>query len=501
MRALPRRVRAHNRVPLATSLTVALTALTALVLLASGGAAFLALHSYLLGEVDMQLAQSAQVADEFIHEHNERRDAHRAYDPALPEGGFVVSREPRGVVTLRGPNAPNLDQSRILELAGQYVPNEPFDTVIDGQEFRLQVVSNPPDTMVIGLSTVGADATLRRLLTVELISGLVALLVVGFGGYLTLRAGLGPLRRLAAGARAVKPVSGREAGRRDSTVDRDEHNLTLRSEGGSAEVADLSAALTAMLDRIEASIAAQAAVDARLRRFVADASHELRTPLASIRGYAELLRRGALPDDEHRGQAAARIEAETARLAALLDDLLLLARLDEGRPLARERVDLVELVTDCLADFAVTAPNRHIQTSLEDDARFVAGDVYRLRQVLVNLLTNVRMHTPATAPVTVSTCRDGESVMIEVVDGGPGIASDLVPLAFDRFARAGDGRSRGPDMTGGTGLGLAIVAGIVAAHGGSVSLASDADGTRVTVTLPAMDATSDCPTTDRALTD
>lgn len=483
--------RTFSRIPLATSLAAALTALTAVVLIAGGGAALLALHSYLFGEVDMQLAQSAQVADEFIHEHNERRDAHRSYDPALPEGGFVVSREPSGVVTLRGPNAPSLDEAQILDLTNRHAPNEPFDEVIDGQEFRLQVVSRPPDTMVIGLSEAGPQATIRRLLTVELISGVAALLVVGFGGYLTLRAGLGPLRRLAAGARAVKPVAGR-----GGETNRDERSLALHPEGGSAEVADLSTALIAMLDRIEASIATQAATDARLRRFVADASHELRTPLASIRGYAELLRRDALPDDEHRGQAAARIEAETTRLAALLDDLLLLARIDEDRPLAFERVDLPELITECLGDFAVTSPARHIETSFEPEACFVAGDVHRLRQVLVNLLTNVRMHTPSTAPVTVSTRRDKASVVIEVADGGPGMATDLLPRAFDRFARAGDGRSRSPEAGGGSGLGLAIVAGIVTAHGGEVSIAGDQSGTRVTVTLPAMDEASRCATKD-----
>jgi two-component system, OmpR family, sensor kinase len=301
-----------------------------------------------------------------------------------------------------------------------------------------------------------ASSTLVRLL---LFIGLATLVIVLLVAWLIVRQGLLPVERIA-------DTAGRIAGG-DLT-----HRTGVAHDG--SEVGRLGAAFDQMLDQVQgaftqqqAALAAKEDSEARLRRFVADASHELRTPVTAIRGYAELYRAGGLSDPAALETAMGRIEGEGQRMSLLVDDLLLLARLDQGRPLRRDPVDLSRVCTDAIADLRAAAPSHPVVAAV-DPGVVVVGDDDRLRQVVGNLLGNVRVHTPADAPVEVvlreTAAPDGDRwAELRVVDHGPGIPPEHASRVFDRFYRADAGRSR---ERGGSGLGLSIVAALVAAHGG-----------------------------------
>jgi two-component system, OmpR family, sensor kinase len=249
------------------------------------------------------------------------------------------------------------------------------------------------------------------------------------------------------------------------------------------EVGQLGAAFNRMLGHVEGALARREASESRLRRFAADASHELRTPLAAIRGYAELARRhpGSLPPEaEH---ALDRVEAESARMSALVEDLLLLARLDAGRPLESRPVDLTRLAIDAASDARAAGPDHRWQLELPEGPVLVPGDEHRLYQVLANLLGNARTHTPAGTTVTVALRRApaGGAAELTVTDDGPGIPGELLPDLFERFVRGDSSRSR---AAGSTGLGLSIVAAVIAAHHGTAGVTSEPGRTRFTITLP-----------------
>jgi two-component system OmpR family sensor kinase len=247
------------------------------------------------------------------------------------------------------------------------------------------------------------------------------------------------------------------------------------------ELGQLGTALNEMLAQIEQSTAVRVASEERMRRFVADAAHELRTPLTSLQGNAELYHQGALGTPEAISRAMSRIESSAGRMGRLVEDLLLLARLDQQRMLEREPVDLVGLAREAAADFADVAPDRPFVQQLEGEA-VVLGDRIRLRQVIDNLLSNAWTHTPTATPVRLSVRRRGQDAELVVADEGPGIPPEAHERVFERFWRADPGRTR---KRGGTGLGLAIVASIVAAHGGTVDLTSTpGQGTAFTVRLP-----------------
>ena len=248
------------------------------------------------------------------------------------------------------------------------------------------------------------------------------------------------------------------------------------------EVGQVGSALNAMLDHVGSSLEARHRSEQQVRQFVADASHELRTPLTTIAGYTELAR--SRPDDRAAADTAlAKVEEESGRMTALVEDLLLLARLDSGRPLASEPVDLTRLLVEAVSDARVLAPDHHWRLSLPESSVEVVGDEPRLHQVVTNLLTNARKYTPAGTTVTVSAHPGGFAVH----DDGPGFPPDLVDKAFERFARGDAARTRagdGPKVGGGYGLGLSLVEAIVTAHGGRVHLRSVPGDTTVTVELP-----------------
>jgi two-component system OmpR family sensor kinase len=247
------------------------------------------------------------------------------------------------------------------------------------------------------------------------------------------------------------------------------------------EVGRLGRALNVMLERIEAAFAERRASEARLRRFVGDASHELRTPLTSIRGYAELFRHGAQERPEDLAKTMRRIEEESTRMGVLVDELLLLARLDQGRPLDREPVDLARVARDAVEDGRAVQPARPIDVVAEGKV-IVQGDDARLRQVAANLITNALEHTPAGTPVHVRVTVDGDEAVLEVADEGPGMSDEDAAKVFDRFFRVDPARAR---ENGGSGLGLSIVAAIVQAHGGRVTVVSaPGAGARFVATIP-----------------
>ena len=268
-------------------------------------------------------------------------------------------------------------------------------------------------------------------------------------------------------------------------------DLTRRVEPADdrTEVGRLGIALNTMLARIEAAFEQRRGSEERLRRFVADASHELRTPLTSIRGYAELFRRGADTRPEDLAKSMSNIESEASRMGVLVDDLLLLARLDQGRPLEREPLDLAAVASDAVESARAIEPDRTIELVADDPVRIV-GDASRLRQVIDNLLDNARVHAPG-SPVRVEVSLDDEEALLRIGDRGPGLDPEVEGRIFERFMRGDPSRSRG---TGGVGLGLSIVQAIVAAHGGEVTASShDEGGTVFEVRLP-VSGPPDAPT-------
>lgn len=361
--------------------------------------------------------------------------------------------------------------------------------------YRVIATTSPDgDLLVTGLSMAEATATIQDYLVVEGLVAAVGIVVAAVAGTALVRRELMPLERVAATATRVSELP----------LDRGEVSLVRVPDADTdptTEVGQVGAALNRMLGHIESALSARHESETQVRQFVADASHELRTPLASIRGYAELVRRlpAGLPDDAVR--AMERVESETRRMTSLVEDMLLLARLDAGRSLDHREVDVVALAIDAVADAHVAGPGHVWHLDLGDEGVragagtagepradepgvvpcMVIGDDHRLRQVLANLLSNARVHTPAGTTVVTSVRSGGDVVTIRVQDDGPGIPDALRDRLFQRFTRGEEGRSRG---AGSTGLGLAIVDAVVAAHGGRLEVDPRAGATSFTVTLP-----------------
>ena len=330
------------------------------------------------------------------------------------------------------------------------------------------------DLLVTGLPTAEINHTIARLVGIEAVVFGAALLLVAVSGAFSVRLAFRPLNRMADTAAQVAdlPLSSGTVSMPARTPESDTHT----------EVGTLSAAFNHMLEHVEASLHRRQASEVRLRRFIADASHELRTPVAVIRGHAELAQRtgGALPEDVQR--SLARITSESERMGHLVDDLLTLARLDSGRPLAREAIDVTRLVLDAVTDAQAAGPDHQWQLDLPDEPVTAVGDEDALRQVLANLLANARTHTPAGTVVLASAnSLNGRGAELVVSDNGPGIPPDVLPAVFERFVRADPTRST---TTGSSGLGLAIVDAIVRSLGGTLDLKSEPGETRIRITLP-----------------
>jgi two-component system OmpR family sensor kinase len=382
-----------------------------------------------------------------------------------------------GVIDARGQNRALTDEQKNV-VAAVTADGRPrtVDLGHDLGTYRVvATTSGNGDVIVTGLPLGSTDNALLRLIAAEVAVGLIGLLAAAVAGFLVIRRTLRPLHRVAttAGRVAELPLSTGEVrlAERVPPADTDTHT----------EVGRVSAALNRLLDHVEGSLAARQASETQVRQFVADASHELRTPVASIRGYAELVRRRGSEVPEDVGYALGRVESEALRMSGLVDDLLLLARLDAGRDLAEGEVDLTALLVDAVSDAHATGPGHRWRVDQPGVAVLVPGDAGRLHQVLANLLGNARTHTPEGTTVTARLRAEGGRAELQVVDDGPGIPPALRGHVFERFARGDSSRSRN---AGSTGLGLAIVHAVVAAHGGTVEVTSEPGRTVFSVRLP-----------------
>jgi len=387
------------------------------------------------------------------------------------------------------------DKALLTSMSGAGVPSgsgsQPHAVELTAYgPYQVMAARAEDQIVVTGMPLSPVTTTLHEVALAEIVVFSLALLLTGVIGTAWVRVSLRPLRRVAAAATTVAelPLASGEVKLPERVPDADPHT----------EVGQVGAAFNRMLGHVESALARREASETRLRTFAADASHELRTPLAAIRGYAELARRhpGPLPDDI--AHALSRVESESARMSELVDELLLLARLDAGRPLASEPVDMSRLVVDVTSDARVAADDHRWQLEVPEDPVLVRGDELRLHQVLANLLSNAARHTPAGTSVTVSLHTepaDGRGsaataspeqasvAVVSVTDSGPGIPPELQPDVFERFVRSDSSRSH---AAGGSGLGLAIVHAVTAAHGGTVGVVSRPGETRFTVCMPAL---------------
>ena len=346
--------------------------------------------------------------------------------------------------------------------------SHPFTVSTSGGE-RVRIAVVRPfggATVLLGLPLNDVDAAVQRLVTVEVVATSIILALLALTAFCVIRLGVRPIKQMTATATAIA---------------QGELSHRVPDVAPGTEAGELGTALNAMLASIEDAFGERDATEARLRRFAADASHELRTPVTTVRGYAELYRSGGLRDPADLANAMNRTEQEAIRMGTLIEDLLMLARLDQGRPLERHEVNLGRLAVDAVSDAKAVHPTRPI-TAVVADGVTTLGDEGRLRQVVANLVSNALVHTDGEVPIVVRALRIDERAVLEVTDAGPGLDAEAAAHAFERFYRADKSRSR---QHGGSGLGLSIVQAIVEAHGGEVSLTTaPGEGLTVRVSLP-----------------
>jgi two-component system, OmpR family, sensor kinase len=378
----------------------------------------------------------------------------------------------------QGHDVGTLTTAQVAQLSAAGLGPQPTTVDVAGLgDFRLVAARMPDgDTVISGLPLSGVRSTVSEAASLVIGGTIVGLVLVGVGGTWLVRRNLQPLQRVAHTATSVSRL------KLDSGDVALAQRVPPEDTDPRTEVGQVGLALNSMLDNVEGALQARHESEQRVRQFVADASHELRTPLASIRGYAELSRRERDPVPPAVTHALSRVESEALRMQGLVEDLLLLARLDAGRPLERTPVDLSLLAMDAVSDAHAAAPDHTWELDLPDQPVEVSGDRARLHQVVANLLANARTHTPAGTRVVTSIKPDDQWVRVTVTDNGPGVPEPLQRNVFQRFTRGDDSRAR---TAGSTGLGLSIVAAVAQAHGGRVELASRPGDTRFSVLLPA----------------
>ncbi|WP_419996403.1 sensor histidine kinase [Streptomyces boninensis] len=498
-----RRLPARRRLSLRARLVLSAVALIAVVCAVIGAVTTLALRAYLYDQLDDQVAGIAHravppmPAPPLKGEERDHGPLGFLLGPGQPprtlgaelSGGKVTG----AAVSTEDGDLDRLDGEQSAALSGVRTGADPSTVSVGGLgPYRVVAVAGEEkgESIVVGVPESGLHDTIDTLIVADAsvtAAGLAAAALAGTG---MVRIALRPLRRVGATATTVARLP----------LDRGEVALLERVPAADTdprtEVGQVGAALNRLLGHVSSALEARHESETRVRQFVADASHELRTPLASICGYAELTRRGREeqgPDTRH---ALSRIESEATRMTGLVEDLLLLARLDAGRPLALAEVDLSPLVVDAVGDARAAGPAHSWRLELPDAPAVVRGDPGRLQQVLLNLLHNARVHTPAGTTVIgrVARAGGGAGVLLEVEDDGPGIPAGVLPHVFERFARGdasrhrmtgtGTGAGTGVGAPHGTGLGLAIVHAVVTAHGGSVTVESAPGRTVFRVVLP-----------------
>ena len=471
-----------GRTPLRVKLVAALTALVALALATTGFAAATALRGYLIQRVDANLAESVNRPGPLLQQPGDRGGPRRpdeyVFQVSAPDG-TVLRPFASERTDVSPPDLPRVTSDSVRARGGK-----PFTTRSVNGDSRwrvIEVMGRAPGVGPVAAAVAAplddVDSTMQRLVLLEIAIGAAVLIVFAGLGYGAVRSSLRPLVAVEQTAQAI--ASG---------------DLTRRvpESDPRTEVGRLALSLNVMLGHIEQAFRAERESETsarqseeRMRRFVADASHELRTPLTSIRGFAELYRQGAVAEPAELDRVMKRVEDEAARMGLLVEDLLLLARLDQQRPLQRQPVDLLVLAGDAAHDASAVDPDRAVLVEATGDGTpVVLGDDARLRQVIGNLVANALMHTPAGSPIRIRVGADRPTgmVAVEVTDEGAGLSPDQKARIFERFYRADASRTR---SQGGSGLGLSIVAALVAAHGGRVEVDSaPGDGSTFRVLLP-----------------
>jgi two-component system OmpR family sensor kinase len=451
-------------------LLIGVITLVAVGLLVSDVATYALMDRSLVGRIDDQLQQpSTVVAARAVIGGVLCHTRGPAAVGDFPAGSITELVSPDGTVAIAcvvpsgtsvSTASPVLPKS--LPNAGEGTPYQPFTVEGTGGVDHYRMTDWPENSLggqyvVFAIPLTPVESTLSQLLLLEALIGLGVLAAIAILALLIIRIGLRPLQKM--GGVAADIAAG---------------DLTKRVEPATAntEIGRLGLALNGMLSQIEAAFAERTESNNRLRRFIADASHELRTPLTSIRGYSEMLRRGADKSPTDAELARRRIEEESVRMSTLVDDMLLIARLDQGRPLERKPVDLQAIAADAANDARAVAPQRHITLTAPGPV-VIEGDDLRLRQVVGNLVRNALVHTPQQSAIEIGVSTVNGSGMMSVIDHGPGLEGGDMARIFEPFFRADPSRSRD---SGGAGLGLSIVSAVVTAHGGKVNVRKTSGG-------------------------
>ena len=485
--------RARARAPwtLRRRLVIAVVGLLALVSIVIGVVSVTILRASLLDGLDVQL-NSAADRSRAVLDNGAERSGVPGYATPSAEDILHGPAQPPGTLALvydgltatadytdtESGAIESLTSHQVSLLAEHTDQSSPASVDLGGALGRYRIVASYTrggTFYMVGLPLSGVDGTAAQLGIIIAVVSLAGIIIVAAIAAWIVRLALRPLQRVTQTAARVSELP----------LDRGEVSLVDRVPAADSdtrtEVGRVGSALNRMLDHVDLALETRQASENKVRQFVADASHELRTPLASIRGYAELTRRSGqeLPTDAV--HALGRIESESVRMTGLVEDLLLLARLDEGRELEREPVDLTRLLVDAVSDAHAAGPDHLWNLNLPEEPIQTVGDAARLHQVFANLLGNARVHTEPGTTVTVALLAEQDRAVVTVTDGGPGIPEELRSTLFERFARGDSSRFRG---TGSTGLGLAIVAAVVAAHHGEVTVDSRPGYTQVRVSLP-----------------
>ncbi|MDH6218607.1 sensor histidine kinase [Streptomyces pseudovenezuelae] len=470
--------RTYGRLRLGTRLALGLGALALVAFAVVGTALTTYMRDYLSAQLDDQLglAQTAQSKNIAAKGSLEGKKYYRWYYAVYDvRDGDPVLRKPEDSSDL----PTDIKDLTALAKAQVSAKTEVLRTRhITGEgEYRLRGCEVEPGVVLVsGAPMDNIDDTVQQLVIIQVVAFGAALLALVVLGRRLLRRGLQPLSDMAHTAHGIASHDLTESAAR----------LPLRADerGGGPEVEELRTAFNTMLEHIDDSLAVRAEAEQRLRRFVADASHELRTPLMSVRGYADLFQYAAANAPEERDKHLARLRAEAARMGVLLDDLLLLARLDAAEveaPLRMRDADLVELAEEAADAFRASHPDHPLTVEDGPETLRLRLDPQRIRQVLDNLLTNAAIHTPVGTPVSVSVSAEGSSATVRVTDAGPGIPAADRERVFDRFYRVDKARSRD---RGGSGLGLSVANALIRAHGGTIELGGGPGETVFTVRLP-----------------
>jgi two-component system OmpR family sensor kinase len=482
---------ARARWSLRRRLVLAVVGLLAVVAIVIGSISVIALQSFLMARLDQQLSAAngrsqngfgapgsgpgAPRSDDFSAERLQQTFGRQAPETVI---GIVSGNTVAGVQKDQSGTPQNLSAAQSVPLTTVPTTGVPVTINLGNGlgNFRAVAIEYANGVRVVTALPLGElQTTLVQLGGIIAVVTAAGLILAAFLGAWIVRVALRPLERVVATATNVAELE----------LERGEVALGVRVPDEDAdprtEVGQVGAAINRMLGHVASALTARQASENKVRQFVADASHELRTPLAAIRGYAELTRRGNhdLPDDVV--HSIGRVESEATRMTSLVEDLLLLARLDEGRDLESDPLDLSRLLIDAVSDAHAAGPDHEWSLDLPEQPVLIDGDDARLHQVIANLLANARVHTPPGTAVVAALVVEGSNAVVTVTDDGPGIPDDLKPVLFERFARGDTSRSR---AAGSTGLGLAIVAAVVEGHHGTVDVESEPGRTRFRVVLP-----------------